>query len=346
MAKQEGGPMTGKILIVEDEPIVALDLQQELEQFGCEVVALAQSADEALMAVEETQPDLALMDLHIFGSLDGIQTARLLRDAYQVPSVFLTAYSDDTTIGRAVREMPYGYLTKPFQTQELKATLQVALHKAKVDAGLRKAHGKMASTVDGMHEAVIAVSLSGDIQFVNASTERLVGCTREQAAGRHIRDVVDLRDTRNRPIAIPARHGLSSPVEEFGLSLNQPGTNPVLVDMAISPFSDSTGMQTGYVLTLRKADERVRSQALEEAFNASDLFELAPMAMVQLDGNGRIVRVNQALVRESGVAVESLIGRTLTGLSMDPDPRIAGKLMHKLLKGGAAVTTARPASSN
>ena len=70
------------------------------------------------------------------------------------------------------------------------------------------------------------------------------------------------------------------------------------------------------------------------------------MAMVQLDGNGRIVRVNQALVRESGVAVESLIGRTLTGLSMDPDPRIAGKLMHKLLKGGAAVTTARPASSN
>ena len=58
MAKQEGGPMTGKILIVEDEPIVALDLQQELEQFGCEVVALAQSADEALMAVEETQPIL------------------------------------------------------------------------------------------------------------------------------------------------------------------------------------------------------------------------------------------------------------------------------------------------
>src|SRR5580698_10747948 len=83
-----GDRMTGKVLIVEDEPIVALDLQQELEKFGCEVVALAESADEALLAVEETQPDLALMDLHIVGSLDGIQTARLLRDAYQVPSIF------------------------------------------------------------------------------------------------------------------------------------------------------------------------------------------------------------------------------------------------------------------
>jgi|HubBroStandDraft_5_1064220.scaffolds.fasta_scaffold05894_3 CheY-like chemotaxis protein len=338
--------MNGRILIVEDEPIVALDLQQELEQFGCEVVALAQSADEALMAVEESQPDLALMDLHIVGSLDGIQTARLLRDAYQVPSIFLTAYSDDATIARAVREMPYGYLTKPFQTRELKATLQVALHKAKVDAGLRKAHGKISSSVDGMNEALLTVTLNGDIQFMNSAAERLTGRLREQAAECHLREVLDLRDTRNRPISMPARHGLSGPIEEFGLSLVQAGKPPLLVDLTISPFADGTGAQTGYVLTLRKADERVRSQALEEAFNASDLFELAPLAMVQLDSSGHIVRVNDALLRESGVPVESLVGRTLTGLSMDPDPRIAGKLMHKLLQGGATITTPKPLFNN
>lgn len=338
--------MNGKLLIVEDEPIVALDLQQELEAFGCEVVALAQSADEALMAVEECQPDLALMDLHIIGSLDGIQTARLLRDAYQLPSIFLTAYSDDATITRAVREMPYGYLTKPFQTRELKATLQVALHKAAVDAGLRRAHGKIASTVDGMHEALLTVTLAGDIQFMNAAAERMVGHTREHATGCHVREILDLRDTRNRPVSVPARHGLANPIEEFGLTLNLAGRVPMLVDMAISPFSDSTGVQTGFVITLRKADERVRSQAVEETFNATDLFELAPMAMVQLDSTGHIVRVNQALLRESGVPAENLVGRTLTGLSMDPDPRIAGKLMHKLLQGGATVTTTRPLVSN
>jgi CheY-like chemotaxis protein len=338
--------MTGKVLIVEDEPIVALDLQQELEQFGCEVVALAQSADEALIAAEEFPPDIALMDLHIVGSLDGIQTARLLRDAYQIPSIFLTAFSDDATIARAVREMPYGYLTKPFQSRELKATLQVALHKAKVDAGLRRASAKIASTVDGMHEALLTVSLAGDIQFMNASAERLIGCPREHATGRHLREVLDLRDMRNRPIAIPARHGLAGPIEEFGLSLNQPGRPSISVDLAISATSDNEGVQTGYVFTLRNADERVRSQAIEETFNTSDLFELAPMAMVQLDSTGHIVRVNDALLKESGVAVESLVGRTLTGLSMDPDPRIAGKLMHKLLQGSTTVTTAKPLYSN
>lgn len=342
----KGDGMTGRLLIVEDEPIVALDLQQELEEFGCEVVAMAQSADEALMAVEESQPDLALMDLHIVGTLDGIQTARLLRDAYQVPSVFLTAYSDDATIARAVREMPYGYLTKPFQTRELKATLQVALHKAKVDAGQRRAHGRIASTIDGMHEALLTVSLAGDIQFLNAAAERMIGRSREDATGKHLREMVDLRDAHNGPIPMPARHGLSGPIEEFGLTLNQPGNTSTLVDMIVSPFTDNAGVQTGYVLTLRKADERVRSQALEEAFNATDLFELAPMAMVQLDSSGHIVRVNEALVRESGIAVESLVGRTLTGLSMDPDPRIAGKLMHKLLQGGATITTTKPQFSN
>ena len=338
--------MTGKILIVEDEPIVALDLQQEIEHFGCEVTGLAQSADEALLAVEESRPDLALMDLHIIGSMDGIQTARLLRDTYQIPSIFLTAYSDDATIARAAREMPYGYLTKPFQSRELKATLQVALHKARVDAGLRRAHGKMAATVDGMHEAVFTVSLAGDIQFMNASAERLIGHTREHAAGCHFREVVDLRDARNQPIPIPSRHGLSGPIEDFGLSLRKPGCAATLVDLAVSPFANNAGVQTGYVITLRKADERVRSQAIEEAFNASDPFEMAPMAMVQLDSTGHIVRVNQALLQESGVEAEKLVGRTLTGLSMDPDPRIAGRLMHKLLQGGATVTVPKPLFDN
>jgi CheY-like chemotaxis protein len=207
LPQQKEDRMTGKILIVEDEPIVALDLQQELEQFGCEVIALAQSADEALIAVEESQPDLALMDLHIIGSMDGIQTARLLRDAYQVPFDFLTAYSDDATIARAVREMPYGYSTKPFQTRELKATMQIALHNAKLDGGLRRAHGKIAATVDGMHEALLTVSLDGDIQFMNASAERLIGHKREHASGCHLREVLDLRDTGNRPIPIPGGTG-------------------------------------------------------------------------------------------------------------------------------------------
>ena len=154
--------MRGKLLIVEDEPIVALDLKQEVEQLGCEVIGVAESADEALVAAGVHRPDLALMDVRIVGSVDGIQTAGLLRAAYRVPVVFLTSYSDETTISRAAREMPYGYLTKPFQSGELKATLQVALHKARVDARQSAAHRAMevVSAVSFVHGRVV-VSFHG-----------------------------------------------------------------------------------------------------------------------------------------------------------------------------------------
>lgn len=326
--------MNGKILIVEDEPIIALDLQEELEQFGWSVTGIAESADEALMEAEQSQPDLALMDLQILGALDGIQAARLLRDAYRIPSIFLTAHSDDATISKATRAMPYGYLVKPFRTRELKATVQVALHKAKADGKLFREHDSLTSSMGGMHEALLAVSRTGRIQFMNAAAERLFGVPREFAFDRHLREVVDLRDARNREIPFPPRYLLSSPTEEFGVSLHRGGQAATLVDLTISPCFDDTSVQNGYILTLRPAEGRVRFQELEESINALDAFELAPTAMVQLDSTGHVVRANQALLWEAGVGVERLLGRTLTSLSLDPDPRIAGGLMHKLLGGG------------
>lgn len=335
--------MKGKLLIVEDEPIVALDLQQELESLGCEVVGVAESADEALTVAELLRPDLALMDVRIVGSMDGIQTARLLRSAYQVPSIFLTSYSDDTTIARAAREMPYGYLTKPFQTRELKASLQVALTKAQHDARERSVREEVSATLSGMKDGLLTVGLDGTVQYMNAAAEGLTGWTQERARGRHVKEVLRLSDERNRPVPSLTGHAGVTEVEEFGWTLGQPGGSSVLVDFSIAPLLDQAGQRAGTVVTLRNAGERLRSQAIEHTLDDSHSFDTAPMAMVQLDNEGRIVRVNKALLRETGVEAESLLGRSLTGLSMDPDPRIAKQLMHKLLQqGGTSVTAARP----
>jgi PAS domain S-box-containing protein len=327
--------MTGRILIVEDEPIIALDLEQELVEFGFEVAARAHSADEALMAVEESLPDLALMDLHILGSVDGVETAKLLRDAYQIPSVFLTAHSDDRTVSRAVKEMPYGYLTKPFQSRELKATIQVAMHKARVDAEMRRAHARNSSALDGMHEALLALSLEGDIHFINTAAEQLTGIEREHAIGLHFREVLHLEDRRSPLIFVSARRGLSGPVESFGIWLRQPNRGPVLVDLAVSPSVNEDGRQTGYILTLRKAQTRLRLETLQESRNDIEMFDLTPVPMVQLDNTGHIVRVNEAMLRDVNVPEEKLVGRTLGALSRDPDPRISGKLMYQLLLGAS-----------
>jgi PAS domain S-box-containing protein len=338
--------MKGRLLIVEDEPIVALDLKQEIEQLGCEVLGVAESADEAMVAAGVHRPDLALMDVRIVGSVDGIQTAGLLRAAYHIPVIFLTSYSDENTILRAAKELPYGYLTKPFQSAELKATLQVALHKAKEDARLEAAHRKLQATVGGMREGVLMLSGEGRIEFMNPAAEALSGWTLARAKGRLLSAVLNLCDSSQR-IADPLEHQLEHQedavsIEEFGWSLEQPDGVTLRVDLSIAPLASATGGRKGYVLTVRDAAQRIRSQAIEETIDEAHSFDEAPMAMVKLDANGCIVRVNQALQRESGVLAESLIGRSLTGLSMDPDPRIAKDLMHTLLQGGTFMATPRP----
>jgi PAS domain-containing protein len=114
------------------------------------------------------------------------------------------------------------------------------------------------------------------------------------------------------------------------------------LDFSVAPLADQSGQRTGFVMTLRDAAERLHSEAVEETLDEAHFFDRTPTAMVQLDEEGRIVRVNQALLRESGVAAERLVGRSLTGLSMDPDPRIAKDLMHMLLQANTFMATPRP----
>jgi PAS domain S-box-containing protein len=334
--------MKGKILIVEDEPIVALDLHQEIQQMGCEVVGVAESADEALLAVSTCRPDLALMDIRIVGSMDGIQTARLLSSLYGTPSVFLTSYSDETTIARAARAMPYGYLTKPFQSGELKATLHVALHRARLDARQNAAHHTMARTMDGMREGVLLLSSEGRVLLMNPAAELLSGWTLLQAKGKLMTEILKLSNSNQRSPQLLERREDATPAEEFGWTLTQPGGGSTLVDISMTQLANYEGQHDGFVVTVRDAAQRVRTQAIDETLDEAHYFDQAPTAMVQLDGNGCITRVNDALLRNTGVKVESLLGRSLTGLSMDPDPRIAKDLMHMLLEASTFMATPRP----
>ena len=342
--------MQAKLLIVEDEPIVALDLQQEVEQLGCEVVALAESADEALVAAEICRPDLALMDVRIVGSMDGIQTARLLRTAYDVPVIFLTSYSDEATISRAVKEMPYGYLTKPFKSRELKASLRVALHKAQLDASQRAEHRELATAVSSVPAGLIAFSHDGLVKFMNRAAEALAGVASDPGKDTLLSEILQLEDGfgRSFSVLIPPKDG--NKVEEFGWTLKRPGGETMLVDLSIAPMldtpgSDGVGESSGWVMTLRDAAERLRFTAMEETLEQGACFDTAPMGMVQLDSEGHVVRVNKALERESGVAAENLVGRSLTGLSMDPDPRIGKQFVSRLLKGSTTVAVS-PATTH
>jgi signal transduction histidine kinase len=128
-----------RILITEDEGIVALDLQSTLEGMGYTVVAVTSSGEEAIKAAEETQPDLVLMDIMLAGEMDGITAAEHIHGQFHIPVIFLTAYADQQILERAKRAEPYGYIIKPFKEErEVHIAIEMALHKLEMERELAK----------------------------------------------------------------------------------------------------------------------------------------------------------------------------------------------------------------
>lgn len=122
-----------RIVIVEDEGIVALQIRTSLEQRGYTVTGVFASGEEALANVQAAAPDLVLMDMKLAGELDGIDAANLLRQRHDLPVVFLTAHSEEGTLERAKRAEPYGYVLKPFDPHDLHITIEMAHYKHELD---------------------------------------------------------------------------------------------------------------------------------------------------------------------------------------------------------------------
>jgi PAS domain S-box-containing protein len=298
------------------------------------------------MIVQVTPPECALMDIRIAGSMDGIQTARALQHWYHVPSLFLTSHSDDTTLARAARVMPYGYLTKPFKSAELNATLRMALERARSDARDRAERDQVTDTFNGMSEGIMTISCKGAVRFMNYAAESLTGWNAAAANGIAVHEVLRWSEGQTNPVPDLTSWEAARQSEWMGCALGQPGGGRSFVDITIAPLTSGDGEARGYVLTLRDATERIRKQALEEAQSERPCFDRVPIAMMQLDAQGRIERVNEALLRETGVPAEKVLGRTLTGLNLDPDPRIGKELIPKLLKNASFVTLAAKDAAN
>ncbi len=122
-----------QILVVEDEAIVALDIQSKLRSRGYEVPALASSGKEAVEIADALRPDLVLMDIQLEGDVDGVEAAEQIRRRFGTPVVYLTAFSDDQTLQRAKVAEPFGYLLKPFEERKLHVAIEVALYKSRID---------------------------------------------------------------------------------------------------------------------------------------------------------------------------------------------------------------------
>ena len=128
-----------KILIVEDEAIIAAEIESNLQSLGYEITSVVNTGKKAIEKVEIDKPDIILMDIRIKGEMDGIDAAEIIRSRFGVPVIFSTAYTDEERIQRAKITMPFGYLLKPIQDRDLKVTVEMALYVAKVEAERKQA---------------------------------------------------------------------------------------------------------------------------------------------------------------------------------------------------------------
>ncbi|HEV7868472.1 MAG TPA: response regulator [Chthoniobacteraceae bacterium] len=171
------------ILIVEDEGIVAKDLQALLKRLGYHVPATVGTGELAIQAAIQNQPDLILMDIQLRGSMDGVQASAAITSQQDVPIVYLTANSDEATLQRAKGTAPFGFLVKPFEERAIQAGIEMALYKHRTDKKMREREQWLSTTLTSIADAVITTDADGKITFLNTAAETLSGWSLGDAVG-------------------------------------------------------------------------------------------------------------------------------------------------------------------
>ena len=155
------------VMVVEDESVVAKDIQNSLRNMGYDAPVVAATGEDAVVRAGEMRPDVVLMDIMLRGEMDGIQAADLIRSKLDIPVIYLTAYTDDETLKRAKVSEAFGYLLKPFDEEELQIAIEMALYKHTMERKLRESREWLETTLRCIGDAVIATDLTASVQFIN-----------------------------------------------------------------------------------------------------------------------------------------------------------------------------------
>jgi len=296
------------ILIVEDEPIVAKDLQETLREMGYDAYAIASSADDAIRRATEKCPDLVLMDIRIKGARDGIQTAEILRQQFGVSVIYLTAHADDATIERAARTAPYGYLLKPIKSGDLRSAIEVAAFKQKLDKAIAERERRLSTALNAVSDAVVAVDLAGKVTYLNPAAEALIGASAETAIGKTANEVLQLMDKAAAPsqetpleAALQGRHAVDQ--GEASVRNLSTGVRSPIKEVA-QPILDA-GHPQGAVMVFRDVGEkRKMQQQLELADRLASLGTMAAGTAHELNNPLTVVVTNAGFLAEELLQVQ------------------------------------------
>lgn len=253
-------PPRARILVVEDEAIIANDIKMMLESGGYLVTAVVATGARAVRKAEADCPDLVLMDIVLPGELDGIQAAQLIRAGQDIPVIYLTAYTDESIVSRALVSEPFGYVVKPFHESELFRTIEIGLYKHRLERRLRESEQWLSTTLRSIGEAVVATGTGGLVRFVNPAAEELLGWAGEEVVGRPLSEILVLGD--------PCAAGTAAPQEpdhpggwRGDYLIATRGGEEKIVTASSAPIVDRDRNILGTVLALRDITEKKAADA-------------------------------------------------------------------------------------
>ncbi len=303
-----------RILVVEDETIVARDIQFQLEALGYQPAGHAITGEQAVALAGELRPDLVLMDVQLAGAMDGITASELIRAQYGIPVVFLTAFATDETVSRAETAEPFGYILKPFAERELRIVLEMALYRHLVETRLRASEERARTLIEWTPEAII-VHRDGQILYVNPAAIVLFGAV-------SAKDLIDtslldrihpssLLFVRERMHNL-ALHGTGAPMTVLKCLRLDGTTVEVESQGTVIAYDGAPAIHT----SMRDITARVQTEAAlrrSEAHNRS-ITQSAHDAIVTADSAGNVVGWNSGAELIFGYAEAEVLDRAVARL--------------------------------
>ncbi|OHD12777.1 MAG: hypothetical protein A2Y41_07605 [Spirochaetes bacterium GWB1_36_13] len=308
-----------KILIVEDERIVAKDLKRRLEIMNYTVSGTAVSGEEALIQFETSGPDLILMDIRIEGQMDGIETAQKILEKKYTPIIYLTAFSDHATLERAKKTGPFGYILKPFEERELQITIEMALYKHQMEKKLRESEEWFATTLSSIGDGVIATDEQGIVRFMNLIAEELTGWKLNKAKGQNLKEIFHIineetREKVDNPVYKVIEQGIIVGLANHTILIKKDGSE-IIIDDSAAPIRDENGKLMGVVLVFRDVSEkRKQAKELEESeYRFRTLANMISSAAIICQDDA-IVYANFTAEKMTGYSFEELSKKTVLSL--------------------------------
>jgi PAS domain S-box-containing protein len=253
-----------KVLVVEDERIVAWDIQESLQAFGHTVIGNVAAAEEAIQLATEAHPDIVLMDIRLNDLTDGIDAARHIQTHLGIPIIYLTAHADDLTLNQAIATDPFGYLLKPFNRLELHTSIQTALRRYQQERRLFETNQTVTATLNSIGDSMIAVDHTGRVMFMNPAAEGITGWNAGEAIGQPVEEVLRLAYGHNgQAIANPLRQALelqtSVLLPDHTVLRNRHGQEYAIVDSA-APIRNNYGNVVGSVMVFQTLGDRPKPE--------------------------------------------------------------------------------------